>query len=113
MFKYYAIALVGVFITAFSQVLLKQGAMQGHRQDSLLKSYFNLSTFAGYCLLFSVTVLNTYAYSKIELKMAVVLLPLIFVSVALLSYTYLREEFSWNQLVGSAIIVAGIVAFNL
>jgi len=113
MLKYYLVALLGVFITAFSQILLKVGAMHGRRQGSLIKSYLNLSTFTGYGLLFLVTVLNTYAYGKIELKMAVVLLPLIFVSVALLSYALLRERFSWNQAVGSAIIVAGILVFNL
>ena len=113
MTKYYAIAVVAVFITAFCQILLKLGAMHGKKRNSLVFSYLNIYTTSGYFLLFVVTLMNTYAYTHIELKIATILMPSTFVLVALLAFTMLNEKISKNQLVGSAIIIVGIIVFNI
>lgn len=113
MYKYYLVAIAAAVITAFSQLLLKLGALHGNKRGSLLFSYLNLNTIIGYCLLLVVTLLNVYAYKYIDLKIAIVLLPMVFVLVALLSFTVLKETFSNNDLIGSAIILVGIVVFNL
>jgi len=110
--KYYLILIVAVFITAFCQLLLKLGALHGKTRGSLIHSYLNPYTIVGYFLMFIVTLLNTYAYKYVELKINVILLPMTFVLVALLSFWVLKENFSKNQVIGSAIILAGIVVFN-
>ena len=80
--------------------------------NSLLRAYMNPSTIFGYLLLLFVTLLNVYAYKYIDLKIAVVLLPITFVFVALLSFAVLKERFTKNNSIGAVIILVGIVAFN-
>jgi drug/metabolite transporter (DMT)-like permease len=113
MYKYYMIALVAVFMTAFCQLLLKLGARHGKERNSSLRLYLNYYTLPAYFFLFVATLFSTYAYKYIPMKAAVILLPVGFILVALLSYWVLREKFSKNQVIGSVIILAGIVVFNL
>ena len=94
MTKYYAVALIGVLITAISQVLLKLGALHGKARYSLLRSYLNFYTVTGLAMIFGVTLLNTYAFKFIALKMAVVLVPLAFILAAMMSFWVLGEKFS-------------------
>jgi drug/metabolite transporter (DMT)-like permease len=112
-YRYYLVAFAATLITAISQVLLKLGALHGNKNNSLLRAYLNLHTALGYCLLFTVTLLNVYAYKYIDLKIAVVLVPVTFVLVALLSFGVLKERLSRNNYVGASVILIGMVVFNL
>ena len=113
MSRYYIVAISAVCITAFCQLLLKCGALHGKARNSLIRSYANLYTVTAYSLLLVVTLLNTYAYKYIELKIAVVLLPMTFIMVALLSFFVLGEKLTRNQMVGALLILGGTVVFNL
>ena len=113
MHKYYLVAAIAALITAFSQLALKLGALYGNKKNSVLRSYLNPYTIIGYFLLFVVTLLSVYVFKYIDLKVSVVLLPMTFVFVTLLSFGVLKERFSRNNYIGSAIILIGIVVFSL
>ncbi|MBI2435585.1 MAG: EamA family transporter [Candidatus Hydrogenedentes bacterium] len=113
MLRYYVIALIAVLLTALCQLLLKLGAVHGARHGSMLQSYFNFSTMTGYLCLLLVTVLNVYAYQVLPLKTAIIFLPLTFASVALISIGVLKERMRRSQVLGTLLIVIGIVLFNL
>jgi drug/metabolite transporter (DMT)-like permease len=111
--KYYMIAMLAVFVTAISQILLKLGAEHHEGRDTLLRVYLNRKTIGGYVLLFMVTILNTYAFREIHLKMAVVFQPMTFLSVVVLSFWLLDERLSRRQLAALGVIVLGMAVFNL
>ena len=102
----------GVVLTALSQLLLKIAA---HRtaDQSLLRKYFNLHVIVAYGLFLAVTLMNLVAYRVLPLKMAVVFLPFTFVFVALFSYAFLHERMNGRQLLGAAVILAGVFVYNL
>jgi drug/metabolite transporter (DMT)-like permease len=60
-----------------------------------------------------VVVLNTYALTKLPLITGIIFNPFVYIIVALLSITILKEKMSRNQLIGSAIIILGVVIFTL
>jgi len=68
---YSLILLVGVFISAISQVMLKKAAMKKH--DSALKEYLNPLVIFAYVLFVGTTFLSILAYRGIPLSMGPVL----------------------------------------
>ena len=111
MTKYYLIALIGVIMTAVSQILLKVAARRaGHEAWRL---YLNLYTPIAYFSLVLVTLLNLYAYRYIPLKATVALLPLTLLLVVVFSVLLLHEKLTQQQIVGSVVILIGLAVFNL
>jgi len=108
--RYYLIALLAVIMTAVSQILLKAAAKRSKHETWRL--YLNGYSITSYLLLVVVTLLNLYAYKYIPLKAAVVLLPLTLIMVVLFSISLLHERLSRQQIVGSAVILIGLVIFN-
>lgn len=111
MVRYYLIALLAVIMTAVSQILLKVAAR--HAKHETWRLYLNGYTIISYISLVVVTLLNLYAYKYIPLKAAVVLLPLTLLMVVLFSILLLHEKLTQQQIVGSVIILIGLVVFNL
>ena len=99
------------FFTAFSQVLLKQSASKEHK--SPLKEYLNWRVILAYAIFFGVLLVNTYAYTKVEMKYGPVLDTLSYVFVLLLSYGILKEKITKGKLIGNVIIIIGIVVYTL
>lgn len=111
MLTYYLAALLGIFLTAVCQILLKQGARSSGK--GLLLLYFNKFTVVAYLLFIIVTLLGLYAYQKLPIKAWVMLAPLTLVLVALFSFWFLRERLTRIQLVGCLIILIGVSIFNV
>ena len=104
---------LAVFLTGISQVLLKIGsAYRGKRNDSVLAVYLNTFTLSAYGLLLLVTLISVIALMEIPLKVFYAIASLGFLVVAGLSRGVLKEEVTKNMVVGSGLIVLGIVVFN-
>ena len=112
MFEYYAAAYTGTFLTAISQVLLKIGSNQAG-QRKLLSVYANPYTITAYLILLVVTLLNFYAYKILPLKLSTIILPYTYILVGVFSFVFLKERITRRQILGSAIIIFGIVLFKL
>lgn len=112
MFKYYLAVYSGMLLTAVSQLLFKLGANRTRRRSAIFV-FANPLNLAACTLLLGVTLLNTYAYKYLPLKLVVVVLPFTYVLVGLFSYTFLRERLNRKQWLGTIIILLGVIVYNL
>jgi EamA-like transporter family. len=97
------------FFSAFSQVLLKQSANQEHK--STLREYLNWRVILAYAIFFMVLLVNTYAYTKVDMKYGAVIDAFSYVFVLLLSFGILKEKITKGKLIGNVIIIVGIIVY--
>lgn len=101
----------GTFFTAVSQVLLKQSANRTHSHP--IFEYLNWRVVLAYFLFFGVLLLNTYAYTQVDMKYGPVLDTFAYVFVLLLSYFILKEKITKGKVIGNLIIIAGIIIYTI
>ena len=101
----------GTFFTAISQVLLKQSANRTYSHP--IFEYLNWRVVLAYFLFFGVLLLNTYAYTQVDMKYGPVLDTFAYVFVLLLSYFILKEKITKGKIIGNLIIIAGIIIYTL
>lgn len=108
-----AILLLGIsaLIASISQILLKHSATKTY--ENHIKEYVNPWVISGYFLLFATTIINLFAYKKIEYKYGAIMETLAFVFVIFFSRILFQEKITKKKLLGSVLILAGIVVFNL
>ena len=111
MHPYMLILFVTTFFTAFSQVLMKQSTQQEHK--SWIYEYLNWRVILAYGIIFTVLMVNTYAYTEVEIKYASIIDSFSYVNVMLFSYLLLKEKFTKRQLIGNLVIIAGILVYTL
>ena len=98
------------FLSALSQVLLKQSANQEHK--TLLFEYLNWRVILAYGLFFGILLVNTYAFTKVEMKYGAVIDAFSYVFVLLLSYFVLKEKITKGKLIGNGLIIIGIIIYT-
>lgn len=111
MLKYVSVALCSVLLSCFSQVLLKVAA--GKQWSSRLREYVNGYVIAGYGLLGFCVLLGIYVMTGLELKYGAVIESLAYVCMMLLSRMIFRERITKNKWIGNAIIILGVLVFNM
>ena len=99
------------FFTAISPVLMKKSAQIEHK--SWIYEYLNWRVILAYGIAFSVLMVNTYAYTEVEIKYASIIDTFSYVNVMVFSYLILKEQFTRTQLIGNLIIIAGILVYTL
>ena len=97
--------------TAFSQVLLKQSASKEHK--SAIREYLNWRVILAYAIFFGVLMVNTYAFTQVDMKYGAVIDAFSYVFVLLFSFWILKEKITKGKLIGNAIIIVGIVVYTL
>ena len=102
--KYMILMLICTMFSAVSQILLKQSANEEHA--SALREYLNWRVIVAYLIFGSVLLLNTYAYTQVDLKYGPVF-------VLLLSFGVLKEKVSKGKLIGNLIIILGVLVYTL
>mgnify|MGYP003226808154 CR=1 FL=1 len=103
--------LICTMFSAVSQILLKQSANEEHA--SALREYLNWRVIVAYLIFGSVLLLNTYAYTQVDLKYGPVLDTFTYVFVLLLSFGVLKEKVSKGKLIGNLIIILGVLVYTL
>ena len=103
--------LVCTAFSAVSQILLKQSATQEH--ESILKEYLNWRVITAYLIFGAVLLVNTYAYTQVELKYGPVLDTFTYVFVLILSWLVLKEKITRGKLIGNLLIVAGVLIYTM
>lgn len=99
-----------IILTAVAQVLLKTGAARGR---SFTTSFLNGYTLTGYAVFGVVTVFGVFALQGIRLSTFTAWASLAYPLVMLLSYFILREYLAKDRLLGTGLIVLGILVFSL
>lgn len=104
----FLLAFLSSIFTGVSQVLLKLGAKQGKG----IKIFINIYTIIGYFIFFLITLVNLYVYKFLEMKYAVIFMPLGFLFVIIFSLIILKEKISKNKIIGILFIIIGVIIFN-
>ena len=99
------------FFSAMSQILLKKSANKEHK--SWIYEYLNWRVILAYFIFFSVLLVNTYAYTQVDMKYGAVIDAFTYVFVMILSWLILREKFTKWKLIGNLIIVVGVIIYTL
>lgn len=108
---YYGIVITGTLIAAFSQVLLKKGAMRPH--ISFIRDYLNAPVIIGYCMMALSVVCSMLAYRGLNYMNIPVIESIGFILVPVLGYIFFREKFTKYKVIGIILIMAGIAVYYL
>lgn len=111
MWIYLFILFVATFFTAISQVLMKQSAQREHK--SLIYEYLNWRVITAYGIAFMVLLVNTYAFTKVDMRYGSIIDCFSYVFVMVLSFLILKEKFTKGQLLGNMIIITGVLVYTL
>ena len=120
MVKYIPLILVGVFLNAFAQVLLKKGMLgigyfEFHFQSVfpiIKKVAFNsyiLSGLASYVISVAIWLL---VLARVEVSYAYPFLSVGYVVVTVVGYFIFQENLSWMRVVGIAVIIVGVLLLS-
>ena len=99
------IMLSGTFFSAVSQILLKQSAN--------IREYLNFRVILSYTIYMLILLLNTWCYTKVDMRYGPVIDTAAYVFVLLLSHSILKEKITRGKIMGNLIIIAGILIYTL
>lgn len=107
----YLILICSVVMASFSQILLKKSALI--KYDSIIKEYLNPYVIIGYGMLFGSMLATIVAFHKLEYKNGPMIESLGFVLVMFLSFLIFKEKLTKRKIVGTLLILVGIIIFNM
>lgn len=107
---YSCVLLLGVFISAISQVMLKKAADK--KYDSWIKEYLNPLVFFAYVLFVGTTFLSVLAYKGIPLSMGPILEATSYIYVTIFGVKIFKEKMNKNKYIALAFIICGIVIYS-
>ena len=110
MLPYVALMLLGVFVSAVAQVLLKKAAQKQY--DSVLQEYLNWPVITAYAIFFAATFLSIYAYRVVPLSMGPILEATGYLWVTLFGVTIFHERLDKWKLAALALIIGGIIVYS-
>ena len=107
--SYYLWGILSVTIAAFSQVLLKKGALISY--DSFIREYLNFWVISGYLMMFASVFLTMLVYRGMDFMNVPVLEAIGYVLVPVLSYFFFKEALTHRKIIGIACILTGIIIY--
>lgn len=110
-FLYSLLLLLGVFISAISQVLLKKAAMK--KYTSPLQEYLNPQVIFAYVLFVGTTFLSILAYRGIPLNLGPVLETTSYIYVTIFGVFIFHEKVNRQKILALAFIVIGVLVYSL
>lgn len=108
---YSALMLVGTFISAVAQVLLKKAAQRQY--DSFWKEYLNARVIAAYIVFFAASLLAIFAYRVVPLSMGPILEATGYIYVTVFGVLIFKERLTWQRITALGLILSGIVVYAL
>ena len=105
-----ALLLLGVFVSAVSQVMLKKAAMREYA--SPIQEYLNPLVVLAYMLFVGTTMLSILAYRAIPLSMGPILEATSYFYVTFFGATIFKEKLTLKKGLALALIVSGIVIYS-
>ena len=105
------IMLGGTFFSAVSQLLLKQSA--NIKYENRIREYLNFRVILSYAIFMLILLLNTWCYTKVDMRYGPVIDTAAYVFVLLLSHFILKEKITKGKIIGNLIISAGILLYTL
>jgi len=109
MILYSAILIFSVFISAFSQVLLKKSALKSY--DSFIREYLNFYVLPAYVIYFLAVFLDLIALRKVPVSFVPVAEASSYIFVLLFGRIFFNESFSKRKVLAMVLILAGIIMY--
>ncbi|MBQ3393366.1 MAG: multidrug ABC transporter [Lachnospiraceae bacterium] len=110
----YAAAILGAFVTALSQILLKRQAnITEAGKKGFLQKFLNIRVFLSYGMLFMTLVINQIALIHVPISVMPCITATSFIWVFVLGIIILGEKVSRRRVLGVAIIIAGVIISRL
>jgi len=112
----YILALISIMLGSVGQFILKLGAGEirtGQDLGTLIMSFINLKIIVAVSCFALSMVLWVFVLRKMELSIAYPMVSLGYVFVMLLSYFFLQEQLFFTKILGTGLIVAGVVVLNI
>ena len=110
MVLYSCIYLLGVFIAAVSQVMLKKAAKKEY--GSTVGEYLNPLVVSAYVLFFITTFMTIYAYKVIPISLGPILEATSYIYVTIFGVTIFKERLGKKKVVALLLILAGIAVYS-
>lgn len=108
---YSCVLLLGVFVSAISQVMLKKSAMKQY--ESKIKEYMNPLVIIAYIMFVGTTFLSIIAYKGIPLSMGPILEVTSYIYVTFFGVKIFKEKLNSKKIIALALIIVGIVVYAL
>ncbi len=106
---YFFLMVLVELIAASSQMLLKKSA--GIKYPNIIREYLNPWVICGYGMLVLSMALTIVCYGKLGYMGVVVIEPINYAIVMVLSRIIFKEKITKKKLIGVALIMAGIIVF--
>lgn len=103
---YMAVLLFSVFISAASQILLKNSA--GKKYSSPIREYLNAPVITAYIIFALATFLTIFAYRVVPLSLGAVLEATSYLYVTFFGVTIFKEKITKKKMLALALILIGI-----
>lgn len=107
---YACIMLFGTFISAISQVILKEAA--GKTYENKIREYVNLPVISAYTIFVVATFLGVFAYKVVPLSMGPILEATSYIYITIFGVTIFKEKLTKRKVVALITIIAGIIVYS-
>ena len=108
---YAGVLLLGTFVSAVSQVILKKAAQKTY--DSKLAEYLNFPVIFAYTLFVATTFMCIIAYRVVPLSFGPVLESTSYLYVTVFGVVIFKEKITKKKIAALALILAGIAVYAL
>ena len=108
---FFFLMLLAELIASTSQVLLKKSAEKNY--PNIVREYLNALVIGGYMLLVLSMVISIFCYDGLGYMGVVVMEPVGYIIVMIMSRIFFKEKISARKLVGVVLILSGIAVFNV
>ena len=106
---FFFLMILAELVAASSQMLLKKSA--GKEYPSFIREYLNILVMSGYGLLVVSMVITIFCYGGLGYMGTVVMEPINYILVMVMSRTFFQEKFTTKKIIGVLFIIAGIGVF--
>lgn len=111
MLLYSSILLLGTFISAVSQVILKKAAQKTY--PSKIREYLNFPVMFAYALFVLTTFMCIFAYQVVPLSYGPVLESTSYLYVTVFGVLIFKEKITAKKAVALCLILAGVAVYSL
>ena len=110
-FLYALVLLLGVFISAVAQVILKKAATKHY--GSFVKEYLNVPVISAYLIFVLSTFMSIFAYKEVPLSLGPVLEATSYIYVTIFGVKIFGEKVGRKKLIALFLIIGGIIIYSL
>ena len=108
---YASFILFGTFISAISQVMLKNASQKTY--SSWIYEYLNPMVIIAYVIFFAATFMSILAYKGIPLSMGPVLEATGYIYVTIFGVTFFHEKIDIKKIMALILIISGICVYSI